>query len=851
MKGKLPKISTQGFSKFVVGYRWVFIGIFIGLIVLSCIGMAFNKVNYDLSSALPKDSNTSRALSVLSDEFDDKGMLYVEIEQISEADVATWQNTLSAIDGVDSVIYDPTTGFVDGCVLFTVTLDDYDATDEAYETTDRIVKAISDKTAYITGQSAYTYYTRQETENSIMKIGIVIVFAILLMLLFTSRTYFELVPMIIVFGTSILLNMGTNFLFNGISYISNLVSLVLQLALSIDYSVILLHRYMEEKETESDAKRAAVAALGKGTSEILSSSFTTIAGLASLLLMTLPIGVEIGLALAKSIVLSLVSVLFLMPALLVVFDKPLEKTKHKSFVPNVTRPARAIIKARKVIVPVFLVVMILAGVGQFYNTYAFDMNSCSKIVESRAAVKEHFGTLNSFVVVVPGGNYEKERELAEKISSYEIIDSVTSLSTIKVVDGIYLTDSFSKTDLTNLFTELTAGTDYASFAGLAGGVFDDYVEEYLPTENSDTVTVPLVDLLGYVNTKYSALLGDYGDLLGQLGQLVTARASLEGEHYSRMTFNIDGAVESDETFAFVENVQKDISEAYDEFYITGESVVCYDMSLNFPRDNTYVSICIVAFILAILLLTFKNFALPVILTAAIQGGIWINFVIPFLSNSSVSFIGYLIISAVQMGATIDYAIVLTSRYQSLRTQFADRYEAMAVAQNAVFPTIITSGIILTVTGFTLALASSGVVAQMGSLLGFGTAVSMAVVLFVLPSLLLVSEKVSDKADFALVFGKLLHSKSTSDEELSQSVTEPEQSHEAAETDPLSDETDSSACTEAAENTPTDTVYGSLPNETDSSAQFLGKTAEPSQSNDTVSDPVDVAADSDDDSDTTN
>ncbi|MCQ2602576.1 MAG: MMPL family transporter [Clostridia bacterium] len=763
MSNKGTSITEKVASGIVKG-KWIFVGIFAALAIACVCLIPFINVEYDLSTYLAEGSDTSIAMEVLKKEFDDKGMAYVMVKNVKDLDEADQiAEEMMAFEGVSMATYMNASGaasYKNNAVLYTVTLSCYDASELCFETIENLIDHFKNtgREAYFTGQSAYSYFTKIETEENMLKIGIVIAAIVLIMLLFTSKTYFELVVMIIVFAVSIALNIGTNVLFPSISYISNLISLVLQLALSIDYSVILLHHYMEEKAIAADAKKAATTALAKAMPEIMSSSLTTIVGLAALMFMSLKIGVEIGISLAKSIVCSLVAVMFLMPALLVIFSKPLEKSKHRDFVPNITKPARAILKGRKVIVPLFLVIMILSGAGQFFNTYAFNMNGGSKIVTGKDAIYEQgFGTLNSLVVIVPKGDYEKERALAEFITSKEIIDDCTALSKIEIADGVYLTDKFSKDDFITMFGEMAKGTPFESIvSAAAGGIYDGYLAEKFenPTGNEE---VALVDLLEYVanDESLSSLLGDYGAMLSQL---TSARASLESEKYARMTFNINAGVEDKATFDLIGDLKEEIKDFYPtDFYITGESAVCYDMSLYFPKDNMYVSIFTVIFILIVLLLTFRNFALPVILTAAIEGGIWINFVIPFLAQNATCFIGYLIIMAVQMGATIDYAIVLTNRYLTTRDGFPDRYECMAASENAVFPTIITSGVILTVTGFTLSIASSGVVSDMGTLLGIGTLTSMFVVIFVVPSLLLVCEKVFDKLNFKDIFKK--HKKS--------------------------------------------------------------------------------------------
>lgn len=775
MQKKLSKIS-HGLKKIpegIVKLKWVFLVLFVALSIFGAVMIPHTKINYDLTGYLPAHCDSSTALELLKKEFDDKGMAYVMVKDVTPEKAGEIKTRLEKVEGVATVTYVESMNYKNNSALYTVTLKDYDSTAGAFDAVKDVIDTLSDEKAYLSGQSAFSYYTKLETEQSIMKLGIAIVVIILLVMLFTSKTYFELIVLILVFGAAMAINMGTNFLFvNGISYIANLVALVLQLALSLDYSIILLHRYMEERDNGEDAKTATVTALTKGLPEILSSSLTTVAGLAALMLMTLSIGAEIGLSLAKGIVVSMATVIFFMPALLVIFDKPIQKTRHKSFVPNVTKPARAIVKARKVIVPAFLLIAILAGVAQGFNKYSFNYNSGSLIVAPKKVIEETgFGTLNSLVVVVPKGDAEKERQLVKYVESFDLIDKsqTTALATINVysfvdpntTEKLYLTDEVSKKDIGNLIDKIPsdAGVNPLIIKPIIESWFDDYVKNYLPEGTKPSkAKVRLIDLLDFaVREKFDAISRFIGDdpeklaYLEQVKQISFAKANLESENYSRITFNINGGVEDDDVFELVKTLKTGVSDFYEERYITGESVVCYEMSEYFMKDNLMVCLFTDLFILVILLITFRNISLPIILILAIQGGIFINFAIPFLSKTSISFIGYLIISAIQMGATIDYAIVLTNRYRGIRKDFTDRYDAMAAATNAVFPTILTSGVILTATGFVMSMLSSGVVAQLGLLLGVGTLTSIIIVLFVLPSLLLVTEKVVDKTDFSKLF----------------------------------------------------------------------------------------------------
>ena len=797
MKSKSETSGTlYRFSSFVVRARWAFIALFLVAMILCAVFIPMIEVKYDLSSYMPEDSKTNIALSLLKEQFDDKGMAYVMVKGVSEEQATELAGTIGSIDGVNMATFIPgsPTSYNEESqsALFTVILDDYDSTEGAFAAVENIIYTLDEGgyENYLTGQSAYSYFTRLETEDSMLKIGIVIVVAILLILLFTSRTYFELVPMLAVFGVSVLLNMGTNAIFPGISYISNLITIVLQLALSLDYSIILLHRFMEERQVYADVKQALSVALSKGIVEILSSSLTTIAGLLALALMSLPIGVEIGLALAKGIVASLISVIFLMPALLSFSDKPLKKSEHKNFVPSVVKSSRAIVKARKVIVPLFLVIVVLAGVGQGFNTYSFNYNSGSMIVSGQDAIKEAgFGTLNTLVVVVPReGGVEKEKQLIEAIVEdggefdKDGIVNDTNINAIAYTEmmGIGFGDHLTKAQIQECIAPLLGQADLSGMGieaedidAMIGVLFDDYCEQngITPAEDTSVMVADLLDymtddigdnVLSLMGSKLFAALQEVGveidfsapglldtaeTFYDMLAQVRFGIDNLRSADYSRITFTLDAGVEDEASFALIDRLYAGLGEYYEEFYITGESVACYDMADYFEVDNMVVCLCTLGFILVILLFTFRNFSLPIILALAIQGGIWINFAIPFLAGNSVTFIGYLIITAIQMGATIDYAIVLTNRYRTTKHLYPDRYTAMAESENAVFSTIITSGSILTITGFALGIAASGVVAQLGILLGIGTLASILIVLLILPSLLLVTEKLVDKTDF--------------------------------------------------------------------------------------------------------
>ena len=757
---------TRKIGRFNVRFRYVLIAVFSALCVLAAIAIPTTKVLYDVAEFLPDESTAATGLAVLKKEFDDKGNAYAVVRGVTEERATLLSKELQSVKGVATTVFDPSSSYKSetSSAMITILFTDHDSTKEAFATMDRLIDSTKGYDVAFIGQSASSYYTKLSTEVSIFKIGVAIVIVILVMLVVTSKSFFELVPMLLTLGVSALLNMGTNFLFGGISYISNLVSLVLQLALSIDYSVILLHRYVEERDGGLSAQDAAVEAQRKGFPEILASSLTTIAGMCALILMKLDIGVEIGLALTKGILLSLISVLFLMPALLVLLAKPLEKGRHRSFIPSVVKPTRKIVHARKIIVPVFLAIVIFAGVGQSFNTYAFDMNNTEYLIKGRKATEEAgFGKVNPLVLVVPNdGDDQRQREVASYVESFAVVDSATAIAAIEIADGVYLSDRVSKESMSGFIGALSGGEDASTYASFGPMIFNGYCSSH--GLDPAVAEVPIYELFAYLyeSPNFSKILpSEYKE---QLGQLVYAKNNLVGENYVRMTFNINDGVEDEAALDLIKSLKSGLKEYYDEFYMTGETVVCYDMAGYFPMDNLRVNLFTLTFILLILLFTFRNLLLPVILTLTIEGGIWLNCVLPFLTGSSVCFIGYLIICAIQMGATIDYAIVLTNRYRSIREKYIDRFDAMAEALNAVFPTVITSGIILTLTGFILSIASSGVVAAMGTQLGFGALFAVVIVLFILPSFLLVTEKVTDKCGFKNIKNAIKKRKSESGKE---------------------------------------------------------------------------------------
>jgi len=728
-----------------VKFRWVFTIIFIVFAIFSAVMIPKTNILYDLSTYTPKGGMLDKSIALMREEFDDKGSVSVMFAGVTPEEAESLMEELSLIEGVQSVSFNPQQDYKNSEALFSVILSDYDSTEGANATIELILEYMNDKDAYLAGQSAAAYYTRQTTENEILTIAIIVAVMVICILLFTSKTYFELVVMLLVFGIAAIINIGTNFLFGKISYISNFIGMVLQLVLTIDYSVILLHRFLEEREMYA-SKEAATVALGKSIPEILSSSLTTIAGMCALILMTLPIGKEMGLALTKGIAISIFTVMFFMTAMLVFFDKPIARTKHKYFVPKLTKLAKKSLSARYAIIAVFVVITTLACMGQIQNTYSFDMNASQSIISQRERISQNFGTMNTLVVIIPNTDVDKEKELTEYVLSNPVIDSVISLNTIEITphSDVRLKEKITAGE----FAELGTHMGFPSSEPIMKLLFQSYIDDIDPDNNIDLekYKIAIVDLLVYVKDK--GFLSE--EQSKQIAPLMIAIQNFESENYTRIMFNIDAPVESSETFNLIDELMAGLERFYgkDNFYLVGESVMTYEMNKAFPMDKLKVVLFTSGFIMLILLLTLRNLLLPFIMMIVLLSGIWINFALPFLMGNSVMFISYLVITAIQMGATIDYAIILTNRFQSVKLGFQDIKDAVAESVNSSFPTIITSGIILTATGLIMgSVSSEPIISSLGMLLGIGTLLSITMVLFVLPQLLFVFNKLIDKAQF--------------------------------------------------------------------------------------------------------
>lgn len=759
-------------ATWIVDKRNLFFLIYIAAIIFCLFSRNWVSVNHDITDYLPDYTETRQGLSLMEEEFTTLGTARVMVANITYEQAQPLAEQIEAIEGVASVDFGNSDDaesrkehYQNSAALFDVTFEGEADDPESLEAMAQLRDQLAGYDLYISSdvgedESA----TLAEEMNLIIAIAAVIIVAVLTL---TSRTYGEVPVLLLTFIAAAILNMGTNFLLGEISFVSNSISTILQLALAIDYAIILCHRFSEERE-HAQAREACILALSKAIPEISSSCLTTLAGLMAMMFMQFRLGFDMGIVLIKAIIFSILSVFTLMPGLLIVFGGLMDRTRHKNLIPKITFWGRFVTKLKYVVPPVF--VCILAGAFYFSNqcpyTYGYSLLETEKKNESMVAeekIDTVFGSDNLLAILVPAGDYETEGRLLARLEDLEEVDYATGLANVEVKDGYVLTDPLTPRQFSEL-TDLDIEVGRLLYTAYAADL-----EEYgRIINNIDSYSVPLLDMFLFlydrVQEGYVTLDDDLQvDLDDLYAQITDAKAQLQGEGYSRLLVGLNLPEEGEETFRFLESLHE-LTENYYEsgsYYIVGDSTSDYDLATSFERDNILISVLTVVFVITVLLFTFQSAGLPVLLILVIQGSIWINFAVPALNDDNIFFLSYLIVSSIQMGANIDYAIVISSRYQELKKEFPLR-EAMIETLNQAFPTILTSGSILAVAGTLIGkLTSDPAIYGVGICLGRGTIISIVLVLGVLPEILLLGDTVIEKTAFNIKYPALIQASSAS------------------------------------------------------------------------------------------
>lgn len=632
-------------------------------------------VNYDINNYLPEDSASTVALDIIDEEYDG-GIpnARVMIQDVSIPEALAYKKDLSRIDGVLEVtwlddmadITEPLemadqklteTYYKDGSASYSITLEE----DKRIKAVEEIRTLIGDENA-MSGTAVSTAVATTSTVTEVAQIAMIAVAFVLLVLLLTTTSWIEPLIILLGLGVAVAINMGSNLVFGEISFVSNAAGSILQLAVSLDYSVFLIHRFEECRKKTEDANDAMVDALCMSTSSILSSGLTTVIGFLALCLMRFGIGPDMGLVLAKGVAISLLTVFLFTPVLVLATYRLIDKTRHRSFMPSFKGLGRAICRIMLPMVCVFAVLIVpsylASGSNSFYYGASRIFGPDTKLGADTEKIEATFGKNDTYILLLPKDDTAVQKELSDQLHALPQVTGILS---------------------------------YVDSVGA------EIPEEYLDTG---------------------------------------ALSKLNSENYTRMVLSVDAAYEGEETFSLIEEIRNLAEDSYPgAWHLAGEGVSTYDLMATVTADMVKVNLVAIGAVFLVLLFTMKSVALPVILVLSIETAIWINLSIPYFADNTIFYLAYLIISSIQLGATVDYAILFTDRYRELRQEL-DRKEAITGTVSAVTVSILTSGSVLTVVGFLMGIISThGLLSQIGYFLGKGTLCSLAVVLFVLPGLL--------------------------------------------------------------------------------------------------------------------
>lgn len=663
------------FYEWIVNHRKSVIIIFAVVFVICAFCKNMVKVDYDMNDYLPKNSASTVALDLMDEEFGG-GVpnARVMISDVTIPEALEYKEKLKAVDGVTDVTWLDDAASVDvpletldtdivesyykdNNALFSVTIEEEKTTQAVSD----IRELIGDDNA-MTGSAVSTAVATESTVSEISKIAVIAVIFVIIVLILTTDSWFEPVVVMVGLGVAIIINSGSNLMFGTISFVTNAAGTILQLAVSMDYSVFLIHRFTECRKENDDAKEAMVDALTMSTSSILSSGLTTVIGFLALCLMQFGIGPDLGGALAKGIAISLVTVFTFMPCLILSTYKWLDKLQHRPFVPSFDGFGRVVLKIMLPMVVVFVIAIVPSYLASNSNSFYYGaskiFNEKTQTGADTVRIEEIFGKSDTYVLMVPKEDKSTQKELSDRLHDISQVKSIIS---------------------------------YVDTVGM------EIPESYL-----DEAT-------------YSKLCSD---------------------KYTRMVITVDAEYEGSETFKLVEDIRNVAQEYYpDNWYLAGQGVSTYDLMDTITSDMTKVNLVAIGAVFVVLLLTLRSVVLPVLLVLGIETAIWINLSIPYFTDQTIFYIAYLIISSIQLGATVDYAILMTERYKECR-QTLNKKEAITSTISAVTVSILTSGSALTVVGFLLGIISShGLLSQLGFFLGRGTLCSLVIVFFALPGLL--------------------------------------------------------------------------------------------------------------------
>ncbi len=654
---------------------------FFAAVVICGFCYLFVGVNYDLSKYLPDFAPTKQALDVMEEEFGYPGMARVMVKNVSLQEARSIRKRIEAVDGVELVAGpDMATNvysggaflgnslsdkfYKDGNAVFQIIFEDGDADESTHQAIREIYDIVGKERGCFAG-SAVSSKERQESVSREITMAIVIIWLILTL---TTTSWFEPFLFILVMAVAIILNMGSNLMFGRISFFTFSTAAILQLAVSMDYSIFLLHTYTAFKNTGLETKKAMEKAIMEACSSIMASGATTIVGFLVIALMKFKIGKDVGFVLTKGIICSLMTVMFLMPTLILRFDKKIERTAHRPLIPSFDGLGKVMYRIRIPVLIVALSCAVPCYFGQsmnyfYYGDDALGSGPGTRVYEDSREIERVFGKANVVIAMVPNGSPISERELTKELEDQEFIDYALSM---------------------------------------AGTLPQGLPESFLPSN--------LVE-------------------------------QLRTDKYARILISMKTMEESPYSFACSDRLTQIVRSYYPEdSYVIGMTPTTIDIRDILTDDYNRVSIISLLGVAVVVMITFRSVMVPILVIIPIEVAIYLNMTLPYIFGESMVYIGYIIVSCLQLGATIDYSILMTNNYMEMRETMDSRHSAVAAISKSAL-SVITSGSILTVVGYLLYFTSSiQAISQVGRLVGRGALLSMVLVLSLLPALLAAFDK---------------------------------------------------------------------------------------------------------------
>lgn len=685
------RTPAEVLARFIIEKRALIESIFVAGCIFSIIAMCFVNVNYDLTKYVPSYTQSSQGLDKMKEEFGYPGTARLMIKDVSLYEAKMYKDQLAAVDGVDQILWCDTTvnvyageDFVnlddikdyykDGCAVMDITFEEESDSPRTERAIDEMKAITGDKGCYV-GMAVQNKSLIETTAREMGRILVVAVLMILAVLCLATTAWTEPILFMLVMGVAVLLNKGTNIFLGTISFLTDNVAIILQLATSMDYSIFLLDAFMSWRDTGLSEEEAIVKAVEEAINSIFASSLTTVVGFLALVTMKFNIGFDMGLVLAKGIVFSLLSVVFFMPAMILKFTKLNDRTKHRSFFPDFTKLGKGVFKIRYAVLIGVLLITPPAYVAQGMNHFLYGNSAVggakgTQVYEDDQEITQRFGRSNMLLLIYPNNDMVAERRLSDELEALPYVKSVTSMANT-----------------------------------LPEGV----PEEFLPE---------------------------------------SATSLLHKNDTARMLIYIRTKGESDIAFQCTDQI-RDIMKKYypEESYVVGETPSTQDIKVTITEDNTRVNVLSLLGVFMVVMFSFHSVLIPLVVMIPIEVAIFLNMAIPYIQGVDMVYMGYIIVSSIQLGATVDYSILLTNNYIAKR-KLLPKKEACIEAVTRSCSSIFTSGTIITLAGYIVHfISTTAAIGDLGHFIGRGGLLSVMLVLTLLPALLVLCDPLIIEKDW--------------------------------------------------------------------------------------------------------